>query len=225
MATSSLFVDDESVVYNEAKRYYAEIMMPLRLSIKKNLEKMKDLQIDMIAPSHGPIYQKPDFIIDAYKDWVSDNVTNKVVLMSVSMHGSTQKMAERLVNALMDRGIAVKQFDMTTADTGRVAMALVDAATIVLGSPTVLSVVHPAVAYGAILANMLRPKAKYAAIFGSYGWGGKMVEQMKHLISNLKVEFLDPVEIKGDPREDDLKKLDELADTILKKHKELGIVT
>jgi flavorubredoxin len=224
LATSSLFVDDESIVYSEAKRYYAEIMMPLRITIKKNLEKMKDLQIDMIAPSHGPVYQKPGFIVDAYKDWVSDDVKNKVVLMYVSMHDSTKKMTEHLVRALMERNIVVKQFNMAVADTGMVAMALVDAATIVLGSPTVLSVVHPKVAYGAILANMLRPKSKYAAIFGSYGWGGKMVEQMKQLISNLRVELLEPVEVRGNPREEDFKSLDKLADDILAKHKELGIV-
>jgi flavorubredoxin len=224
LATSSLFVDDESIVYSEAKRYYAEIMMPLRITIKKNLEKMKDLQIDMIAPSHGTVYQKPGFIVDAYKDWVSDDVKNKVVLMYVSMHDSTKKMTEHLVRALMERNIVVKQFNMAVADTGMVAMALVDAATIVLGSPTVLSVVHPKVAYGAILANMLRPKSKYAAIFGSYGWGGKMVEQMKQLISNLRVELLEPVEVRGNPREEDFKSLDKLADDILAKHKELGIV-
>jgi flavorubredoxin len=224
LATSSLFVDDESIVYSEAKRYYAEIMMPLRITIKKNLEKMQDLQIDMIAPSHGPVYQKPGFIIDAYKDWVSDDVKNKVVLMYVSMHDSTKKMTDHLVRALMERNIVVKQFNMAVADTGMVAMALVDAATIVLGSPTVLSVVHPKVAYGAILANMLRPKSKYAAIYGSYGWGGKMVEQMKQLISNLRVELLEPVEVRGNPREEDFKSLDKLADDILAKHKELGIV-
>ena len=144
--------------------------------------------------------------------------------MYVSMHDSTKKMTDHLVRALMERGIAVKQFNMAVADTGRVAIALVDAATIAIGSPTVLAVVHPKVAYGAILANMLRPKAKFAAIFGSYGWGGKMVEQMKQLISNLRVEILEPVEARGNPREDDFKKLDELADAILARHKELGIV-
>ncbi len=69
LATSDLYVTDETTVYEAAKRYYAEIMMPFRTVIQKNLEKIKDLQIDVIAPSHGPIYNTPEFILEAYRDW------------------------------------------------------------------------------------------------------------------------------------------------------------
>jgi flavorubredoxin len=223
LATSSLFVDDEGLVYEAAKRYYAEIMMPFRAAIKNNLEKIKNLQIDMIAPSHGPVYDKPEFIIDAYKDWVSDNVKSEVVLPFISMHGSTGKMVEHFVDALMERGITVKQFNLAVTDIGKLAIALVDAATIVIGSPTVLSGAHPGVAYAAILANALRPKTRFASIIGSYGWGGKMAEQITGLISNLKVDLLEPVIAKGLPGDDDFIALDNLADKILAKHKELGI--
>jgi len=223
LATSGLFVDDEAVVYEAAKRYYAEIMMPFRAPIKKNLEKIKALEIEMIAPSHGPIYDRPEFIIDAYKDWVSDQVKNEVVLPYVSMHGSTRKMVEHFVDALIERGITVKQFNLGVTDIGKLAMSLVDAATIVLGSPTVLAGAHPVAAYAAILANALRPKTKFASIIGSYGWGGRMVEQITGLISNLKVEILTPVIAKGHPKDDDFMALDKLADQILAKHKELKI--
>jgi flavorubredoxin len=224
LATSSLFVDDEPRVYEAAKRYYAEIMMPFRTVIQKNLEKIKNLQIDMIAPSHGPVYDKPKFIIDAYKDWVSDNVKNEVVLAYVSMHDSTRKMVEYFVEALIERNITVKQFNLTVTDIGQLAMALVDAATLVLGSPTVLTGAHPSVAYAAILANALRPKTKFASIIGSYGWGGRMVEQLTGLIPNLKVELLEPVMAKGYPKDSDFVALDKLADAILVKHGELGII-
>jgi flavorubredoxin len=224
LATSSLFVDDEAVVYEAAKRYYAEIMMPFRTAIKKNLEKIKDLQIDIIASSHGPVYDNPEFIIDAYKDWVSDNVKNEVVLPYISMHDSTRKMVEHFVDALIERGITVKQFNLSVTDIGKLAISLVDAATIVLGSPTVLTAAHPKVAYAAILANALRPKTKFASIIGSYGWGGRMVEQITALLGNLKVEILEPVMAKGYPNDDDFTALEKLADKILTKHKELGIV-
>jgi flavorubredoxin len=223
LATSSLFVDDEAVVYEAAKRYYAEIMMPFRMPIRKNLERIQELQIDMIAPSHGPIYDKPEFIIDAYKDWVSDQVKNEVVLPYVSMHDSTRKMVEHFVDALIERGITVRQFKLTATDIGKLAISLVDAATIVLGSPTVFTGAHPQVAYAAILANALRPKTKFASIIGSYGWGGKMAEQLTGLISNLKVEILTPVIAKGYPKDGDFLALDELADEILAKYKELKI--
>ncbi|MHC4462237.1 MAG: FprA family A-type flavoprotein [Planctomycetota bacterium] len=223
LATSSLFVDDEAAVYEAAKRYYAEIMMPFRVNIRKNLERIKDLQIDMIAPSHGPIYDKPEFIVDAYKDWVSDQVKNEVVLPYISMHDSTRKMVEHFVDALIERGIKVKQFKLTATDIGKLAISLVDAATVVLGSPTVLTGAHPEVAYAAILANALRPKTKFASIIGSYGWGGRMVEQLTGLLSNLKVEILTLVIAKGHPKYDDFLALDKLADEILAKHKELKI--
>jgi len=223
LATSGLFVDDEAVVYEAAKRYYAEIMMPFRAPIRKNLKKIEELQVDMIAPSHGPVYDRPGFIIDAYKDWVSDQVKNEVVLPYISMHDSTRKMVEHFVDALIERGITVKQFNLGVTDIGKLAMSLVDAATIVLGSPTVLAGAHPVAAYAAILANALRPKTKFASIIGSYGWGGRMVEQLTGLISNLKVEILTPVIAKGCPKDDDFMALDKLADEILAKHKELKI--
>jgi flavorubredoxin len=225
LATSSLFVDDEATVYEAAKRYYAEIMMPFRAPIRKNLEKIKALEIEMIAPSHGPIYDKPEFIIDAYNDWVSDQVKNEVVLPYISMHDSTRKMIEYFVDALIERGITVKQFNLSVTDIGKLAISLVDAATIVLGSPTVLTGAHPGVAYACILANALRPKTKFASIIGSYGWGSRMVEQITGLIPNLKVELLEPVIARGYPKDDDFMALEKLADEILAKHKKLKITS
>ena len=225
LATSSLFVDGEPVVYEAAKRYYAEIMMPFRALIRKNLEKIKALEIEMIAPSHGPVHNRPEFIVDAYKDWASDAVKNEVVVPYVSMHGSTAKMVSYFVEALIERGIAVRQFELSTVDIGKLAIALVDAATVVIGSPTVLTGPHPCAAYAAFLANALRPKTKFASIIGSYGWGGKMVEQLTGMMSNLKAKILEPVLAKGEPKEDDFVALDKLADEILAKHKELGIVS
>jgi len=225
LATSNLFVDDEATVYESAKRYYAEIMMPFRRQINNNLEKLESLEIEIIAPSHGPVYNRPGFIIDAYKDWASDAVKNEVVVPYVSMHGSTAKMVSFFVDALIERGIMVRQFELSTVDVGKLAIALVDAATIVIGSPTVLIGPHPCAAYAAFLANALRPKTKFASIIGSFGWGGKMVEQLTAMLGNLKVGILEPVLAKGEPKEDDFVKLDKLADEILAKHKELGIVS
>ena len=225
LATSDLYVADEAAVYEAAKRYYAEIMMPFRTVIQRNLEKIKDLQIEIIAPSHGPIYDKPNFIVEAYKEWVYTPPKNIVVLPYVSMHGSTKKMVEYFVTALVERGITVKQFNLTKTDIGKLAMALVDAATIVVGSPTVLVGPHPKVIYAVYLANALRPKLKFASIIGSYGWGGRTVEQIKGMLSNLKVELLEPVVIRGFPKEDDFRALNRLADEIVNKHREHGIVS
>jgi flavorubredoxin len=223
LATSSLYADEEPIVYESAKRYYAEIMMPFRPVIKKNLEKLGKLRIDMIAPSHGPVYRDPRQIMAAYQNWVDDTVRNEVVLAYVSMHESTKKMAEHFSRALIECNITVRQFNLTSTDLGRLAIALVDAATIVLGSPTVLTGVHPQVAYAAFVANALRPKTRFASIIGSFGWGGKMVDQLAGLLGNLKVEMIPPVIAKGHPKDEDFRALDTLAGQILAKHKEIGI--
>jgi flavorubredoxin len=224
LATSDLFVNDEAAVYESAKRYFAEIMMPFRKQVNSNIDKLIGLKINIIAPSHGPVHRNPEFIVNAYKDWVSDSVKNEVVIAYVSMHGSTALMVTHFVNALIQRGIKVKQFELSTVDIGKLAISIVDAATIVIGTPTVLMGAHPCAAYAAFLANALRPKTKFASIIGSFGWGGKTVEQLASMLPNLKAEILEPVIVKGHPKDSDFDLLDKLADNILTKHKELNIV-
>ncbi len=222
IASTDLFVTDEGRVYEAAKRYFAEIMMPFRSIIKKNLEKLALYPIEMIAPSHGQIYANPAFILDAYNDWVNGTPKNVVVLPYVSMHESTKQMVDHLVASLVDKGVRVELFNLAVTDIGKLAMALVDAATIVVGTPTVLAGPHPYAAYAAFLANALRPEAKFLSIVGSYGWGGKTVEILAGMIPNLKVEVLDPVLCKGVPSQATFTGLDELAATIAKKHAENG---
>lgn len=222
IATSDLFVVDQGRVYEAAKRYFAEIMMPFRSMISKNLEKLSGLDIQMIAPSHGQIYDKPAWIMDAYHEWCSALPQNTVVLPYVSMHGSTRIMVDHLAQALIARGVRVELFNLAVTDIGKLAMALVDAGTIVLGVPTVLAGPHPLAAYAAFLANALRPKAQFLSIIGSFGWGGKTVETLAGMIPNLKVEVLEPVLCKGVPKEDTLTSLDTLAETIATRHREAG---
>jgi flavorubredoxin len=198
--------------------------MPFRKIIQKNLDKIKDLEIRLIAPSHGPIYRDPQSVIRAYRDWTDDKPHNAVVMPWVTMHGSTALMVERLTTALVERGVRVLPFNMATADIGQLAMALVDAATIVVACPTVHVGPHPAVLDAVVLANALRPKVRFAAIIGSYGWAGKMAETVKGAMPNLRVELLPSVIAKGLPKPSDLQDLDALADVIAAKHKELGLL-
>ncbi len=222
IATTDLYVTDRGRVYEAAKRYFAQIMMPFSNMIKRNIEKLKDYDIQMIAPSHGQIYDEPGWIREAYNDWVNSPSHNKVVIPHVSMHASTELMVNHLAAALVANGVRVELYNLPVTDTGKLAMALVDAGTIVIGTPTVLGGPHPLAAYAALLANALKPKAKFVSIIGSYGWGGKTVERLAAIIPNLKVEVLDPVLCKGLPKENDYMALDELAKIIADKHKENG---
>ncbi|WP_414468981.1 FprA family A-type flavoprotein [Methanobacterium sp. ACI-7] len=219
LATSDLFVEDEGFVYTAAKRYYAEIMMPFRLFITKNMEKIAELDIEIIAPSHGPIYNNPAMIINAYRDWLSDRTVNEVIIPYVSMHGSTKEIVDYLTEILIQNGIKVKPFNLTNSDIGGLALSLVDASTLVLATPTVLTGPHPSAVYAAFLVNALRPKLKYISIIGSYGWGGRTVDLIKGMLTNIKPEIIDPVLIKGFPNSEDFKKIDDLAEEIIKRNK------
>ena len=218
MATSDLFVTDECFTYEAAKRYFAEIMMPFRAMVKKHIAMIRGMEVDMIGPSHGPVHNNPDFILTAYEDWVKDESKNEVIIPYVSMHGSTEKMVDYLTEALIRRGITVKPFNLTNADLGNIAISLVDAATVILGAPMVLAGPHPTAIHATAIVNCLRPKLKYASIIGSYGWGGKLIEQIVAGLCNLKVELLDPVVVKGYPKDVDFQSLDRLADEIYEKH-------
>ena len=221
LATSELFVTDEAKVREAAKRYYAEIMMPFRGMVQKHLERLRGLDIGIIAPSHGPIYPRPGFILDAYAEWVSDQVKPEVVIPYVSMYESTARMVTYLAAQLVEHGFGVRTFNLIRADLGEVAAALVDASTIVLASPTVLGGPHPGIVGGTFLINALKPKAKFVSFVGSYGWGGTAVEQLKKMLAGLKAEFLPPVLVKGAPKENDYKLLDSLVAALCLRH-EMG---
>ena len=172
----------------------------------------------MILPSHGPIYKNPKFILDLYEDWSSDEAKNLVVLPYVSMYGSVEEMINYLAEKLNAAGIQTLKHDIVSDDLGDLAMALVDAKTIVLGASMVLCSPHPAAANAAYLVNILNPKAKFATIIGSYGWGGDLVGKLTNIMSNLKVELIEPVLIKGKAKADTFQKLDEMAKAIIEKH-------
>jgi flavorubredoxin len=218
LATSELYAKEGVRVYRAAKLYYAQIMMPYARQITRNLDKAAALQPLMIAPSHGPLYDKPEIVMDAWKKWNDGPPKNLALVAYVSMHGSTRRMTERLVAALQQRHVGVRQFELTSTDAGELAMTLVDAATVILGTPAMLNGPHPAVSSAALLINALKPKARWVALYGSYGWSEKALDSLPALLGNLSVEWLPPVMAKGYAREESLRALDSLAEQVAAHH-------
>ncbi len=221
LATNDLIAVDRPRLCEAAKRYFAEIMMPFSNLIKGHLERLAPYEIETICPSHGPIHDDPSFIVDAYRHWVLDPPKNLVVLPYTSMHGSTVRMVDHLIGALTERGVRVEPFNMSVTDLGAYAVRLVDAATVVFATPTVLVGPHPNIVFAAYLTAALRPKLKHAAIVGSYGWAGKAAERIQGLCASLKVEWLDPVFTKGLPKPETFEALNALADGIAVRHEGL----
>lgn len=218
LATNELFSGDGRHVCEAAKRYYAEIMMPFSNIIRGHLDRIDALDIEMIAPSHGPVHDQPTWILDAYRHWVLDAPSNLVLIPYTSMHGSTSMMVDYLVEALTERGVHVRTFHMSKTDLGELAIHLVDAATVVFATPTVLVGPHPSIVFAAYLTAALRPKLQNAAVIGSYGWAGQAAQSTQTLCAKLKVDWLDPVFTKGLPTAETFQSLDSLADQIADRH-------
>ncbi len=223
LATSDL-IGDEEEIQPAAKRYFAEIMMPFGSMLRKNLEKVEPLGARLIGPSHGPVYGRPQLAFDLYREWIDGPPHNLVLIPYVSMHGSTKVMVDRLEGALVDRGIKVERLDLQGADLGRFAFSLVDAATIVAGAPTVLQQPHPLMRAALMLADELKPKARFFSALVSYGWATKALESMIAAVADLKAELVEPVVVKGLPTAEDLASVDALAAAIAAKHAEAGLV-
>ncbi|MCL5734208.1 MAG: FprA family A-type flavoprotein [Actinobacteria bacterium] len=223
LATSDLFVREAEVI-PAAKRYFAEIMMPFRPAVKRNLDKLAPLPVDLIAPSHGPAYADPSVIVAAYRDWVEGPPKNLAVIPYVTMHGSTLAMVERLTAGLIDKGIKAEPFDLSVVDLGGLATNLVDVATIVVGTPTVMLQPHPVVMSAINLVGVLRPNVKFLSVMVSYGWSSKAVETIASMTAGLKAEIIEPVVVKGLPGPDELALVDALADAIAAKHAEAGLL-
>ncbi len=221
---SDVFAQESKELENSAKRYYAEIMMPFRMMCKKYTQMLKNMNVDMILPSHGPVHKNPNYILNLYEDWTADTPKNLVVLPYVSMYESTKDMVDYLSEKLESKGIKTFKFDIVDDDLGDLAMSLVDAATIVMGTSMVLAGPHPMAVNVAYLAAVLRPKAKFASLIGSYGWGGNLFGLIGDLLKPLKLDLIEPLQVKGKPKAEDYQKLDEMAQKIFEKHQSMGIV-
>jgi len=220
-------VDPESVhkeEYTEAfKHYYDCIMKPFSNHVLNALKKIKDLEIDMILTSHGPILSKnPKYNIDKYYEWSRYEVKNKnqkqVALLYLSAYQNTTLMAEKIKEGLEAEGAKVEFIDVENEDLAKVHMIINNSKGILLGSPTinksmvkpmwdVLSVIDP-------MANM----GKIAGVFGSYGWSGEGIKMADTLLKQMgfKVPF-EPISKKFFPSEETIKECIEFGRSFAKK--------
>ena len=202
-----------------AQRYWGEIMMPFTAMAKKALEKIENLEIKMIAPSHGPIHRNPERIRNAYDKWANGETRQKVIIVYVTMWNSTEKMIQTIADTLASEGIEIALHNLALSDIGDVAKDLVDSRAIVLGAPTVLGGAHPLAVYATYLVKALKPPLKFAAVLSSYGWGGGTIKQVQEVIGPSKMEIVGALEINGPPTENDISKIVEIGKTLAGKIK------
>jgi flavorubredoxin len=202
-----------------AKRYFGEIMMPYAKMGAKALGKIKDLEIKIIAPSHGPIYKNPQRILEPYAKWTAGETENKALVVFVSMWGSTAGMVNTIAQTLLQEGIDVRMYDLSVSDVGDIARELVDSRAIILGAPTVLGGMHPLALYGTYLVKAFNPPAKYGVVLGSFGWGGGALKQAGEILVPSKMEIVGTLQVKGRATDEDLKKIEEIGRELAQKMK------
>ena len=215
-----IYDDEVEELIPLAKRYFGEIMMPFKNMGRRALDKIKDLPIDIIAPSHGPIYKEPERILSAYRKWTTGETEEKAVAVYASMWNSTEAMVEAITETLLSEGIEVALYNLSSVDIGEIAKDLVDSRAIVFGAPTVLGKMHPLGIYAAHLVSMLRPPLKYGVLLSSYGWGGGALKQATDILSPTKIEVLGTLEVNGPASADDYEKMVEIGKQLADKIRE-----
>jgi flavorubredoxin len=225
LASSERFDDevDPHVLMEEAKTYYANILMLLGGPITRKIQEVVQMGIPiaMIAPSHGIIWRSnPSKIIQAYLDWSAGKSANKVVIVYDTMWGSTDKMARAIAEGATSQGATVKLLKMRASDLTEAMTEILDAKAVLVGSPTLNNGMFPTLGSFLTYAMGLKPKDKLWGFFGSYGWGGGAVRAMKEMAQKAGFQVYEPsVEVKYIPEQEDLKKCFEFGQQIAAKIK------
>ncbi|NVM54801.1 MAG: FprA family A-type flavoprotein [Candidatus Helarchaeota archaeon] len=212
-------------IMEEAAKYYANIVMHVSTLIKKALEKVTQtlkLEIDMICPSHGIMWKENiGDILGAYTKWSNRETKEKILIIYDTMWHSTEKMAYALLEGIQEEGVEVKIYNLTSTDNSDIMTEVLDARGLLIGSPTLNNGMFPTVAGFLTYLKGLKPPAKLARAFGSYGWNSK--KTMEQITTNLKEalipEILEPITYNFIPDPDELEKCKEFGRDFAKKMK------
>lgn len=192
-ATSRLFDDenDERLWLLEAEKYYANIVLPYSDIVLRFLNQVEQmgLQPRLIAPDHGFVWRKdPAKIIALYKKWATQTPENKAVIVYDTMWGSTEKMAMQIADGLRANGTTVNVLSMHKCDRSEVALALLHAGALLVGSPVLNSQIFPSLADVLCYLKGLKKKHLIGAAFGSYGWNGAPIDELSNTLETMQVK-------------------------------------
>ncbi len=212
--TSSKHFDDEvdlAKVMEDAQGYYANILMPFTTQAKKALAIVKELEIELIAPSHGVIWRSHIQDILALYDRFADNETEDYALVIYdSMWHSTEHIAHSIAEGFDRRGTKVRLMDLKENDLSDIITEVLTARYLAIGSPTLNNNILPNVAALLSYLKGLSPKGKKGFAFGSYGWGGQSIGIVNQSLQELGVEIvLDPIRINYISTKEQLKEIED----------------
>lgn len=201
-----------TIIMEEAKKYYANIVLPYSKQVQKVLDQASGLDIEMICPSHGIIWTEhiPQ-IVQAYKDWAySVSKMDNALVIYDSMWKSTELMAMSILEAFENLGIKTKLYNLQLTHISDIMTDVIDAHWICVGSPTLNSSILPTVAAFMYYLKGLSPKERVGLAFGSYGWGGQSIPILHQLLGDPKecgFDMLEPIKQQYIPGKEDLQQM------------------
>jgi flavorubredoxin len=219
--------DDElpwDLLQTQAADYYANIVTLYSPQVQKLLSLIAESQLkfEIVAPDHGPVWRTPkgiEKIVELYDRWSKRHVKNKIVIVYDTMWKSTEKMARAVEEGAKVHGAHVIVLPLTANDRSAVAKEMLDAAAIVVGTPTLNNNIFPSLADVLTYVKGLKFKTPVGAVFGSYGWSGEATKQAAEYLCSMGCEVLGEVKCAYAPNETVLKECVELGRKVAEKVK------
>jgi len=210
IASSERF-DDEypyNIIMEEAKKYYANIVLPYSRQVQKALQVLKNVEIEIISPSHGLIWKKyiPE-IIKEYNGWSNNKTEDKAIIIYDSMWGSTEKIAYALQSVFEDSKIRTKMRNVSTTHISDIMTDIIPSRYICVGSPTLNNNILPTVAAFLTYLKGLAPKNRIGLAFGSYGWGGQSIDLVDKVLRECNFNMMSSIRFQYVPKSEDLEKI------------------
>lgn len=227
LATARRYTDelDSDLVWREAAKFFANVLLPFSPMVRKSLQKINDLslQFSLIAPAHGPIWRRdPTRIVERYWEWSKQKPALTVLVVYDTIWGSTHLLARAIAEGVIAEDVTVKLLPLKVTSRSDVALELLTAGALIVGSPTVNAGLHPAVADILTYLQGLKPQGLIGSCFGSYGWSGEAVAQVKERLTAMAVELAaEPIAVVYVPNEVDLHECFRLGSMVARRLRDL----
>ncbi len=222
-----MLTEEELAFYEEeAVRYYSNIVGSFSNFVEKAIEKCASLPIKIIAPSHGVVWREnPNQIIEDYARYASYQkgvAKEEITLIWGSMYGMTKKAVDHVISVLDKEDIKVNVHELPGTDWGTILASAWNSTGMILGMPTYEYKMFPAMAMALEELGRKKTHGRKAFRFGSYGWSGGAQRELDTIMEEqrMKWDFLEPVEFKGKPRQEDFDLLEERVQQLVKEVKE-----
>ncbi len=199
---------DPEFYRREALRYYVNIVAKFSKPVLRAIEKLADLPLEVIAPSHGLIWREhPEVIVDLYRRWAeyaTGDAEPQITLLYGSMYGNTETMMNAVAQGISSVGVPFDIFDAARTHVSYILPSLWTRNGVMVGAPTYEGTLFPPVAQALEMAALKRIQNKKAAMFGSYGWGGGALKHLQRIVEPVGWDIVDSFEFTGSPTEQEL---------------------